>query len=360
LENFLKPETFKKRGRSNEKKLITLLNRVSHLDGDAVKNLLTYDLDWDYIYHTSSLLGAAPLLYYHLKKMRTHRLEGSPLMDSFREGYHLTLANNLYLTHEFDTIAEKLSAAGIPCMGLKGITLARSLYPSPALRPMFDMDILTKPEDLLGVHETLGKLGYHASDKNPLNKDKNYQYHMHYMKETAVPVILELHWSLGEKNRYGLDESQIWKRAEGSLFGPQLEMSDDDTLLYLCLHFFKHFLFKRLSWLCDIYEWTARKEIHWDLVIERAQSQSIATFLAYTLIIFEKFYGTKLPLRTDDILKISPVRKTILDWYICKYDMFHPMETNNWFLKRLFAFTSIDRFPDKLKFTVDALKRDMG
>ena len=343
----------------SEQRLMALLTRVSQLDVDAVQEVLNQVLDWDYIYETTCLLGAAPLFYHHLRDLRPAGLQGTPLWDSFRTQYHLAMANNLYFGHELDKIAEEFSGHGIHCIGLKGMVLSRTIYPSPALRPMFDIDILVKEEDLQTACRILGELGYHPLKKGELGKAQRYQYHAHYFKESASPVILEVHWGLGEKNRYGMNEAGIWARAQKSPYGPYLEMSDDDTLLYLSLHFFKHFLFKRLSWLCDIHEWVNRREIHWDRVVERARSQSIATYLAYTLIILERFYQMTLPVRTEEILRIGPVRKNILDWYLRKYDMFHPMTENSWPIKRLFAFTCIDRMPDRLKFTWDVLRRDM-
>ena len=337
---------------------MTLLNRASNLDTAAVNELITQELDWSYICKTSSLLGVSPLHYYHLKDVEKQGLED--VISIFRNHFHMSLANYLQLRHEFDCIAEQLSDRGIPCMGLKGIVLANEIYPTPALRPMFDIDILVKEEDLPGVEEVIRKSGYAPHRNESIRELPTYQYHLHYTKNSVKPVILEVHWALGEKNRYHLDERGIWNRARKSPSGTHFEMSDDDTLLYLSLHFFKHFLFKRLSWLCDIHEWIGQKEIRWDQVIERARAQSITTFLAYTLAIYEAFYGVTLPISMRDILDIGPIRKSVLDRYVKAYDMFHPMDDNNWFIKRLFAFTSIDRAEDRFKFTLDAFKRDVG
>lgn len=343
-----------------ERRLMTLLNRVQHPDPESIAEALSRERDWNYIYETSCLLGVAPLYYCHLKRLSPPGLTDTPVMDAFRRQYLLSAANSLRLLHEFDGIAEKLSQLGIPCMALKGVMLARVLYPVPALRPMFDIDILVKKEDLQGVDAALGAFAYRPMGQESPRNLPGYQYHLHYQKEAAVPVILEVHWGLGEQNRYDLDASQFWLRAQKSAFGPHLEMSDDDALLYLCLHFFKHFLFKRLSWLCDIYEWIGQKEIHWDQVIERARSQSIATFLAYTLIILEDFYGMDLPLPVEQILRVGILRKKVLGHYLRAYDMFHPMNKSNWLVQRLFAFSSIDCMSGRLKFTWNVLKRDLG
>jgi hypothetical protein len=342
-----------------EKRLIALLSRVTDLDVDEVQDKVKENLDWDYIFETACQLGVAPLLYFHIRDLKPASLQDNPIRDAFQEQYHVTLAKNLYLTKEFDVITGKLSELGIPCIGLKGALFARSIYPSPALRPMCDMDILVRPKDLHGVGEAVQSLGYRTFGKASVLEKKKYQYHTHYHKESGAPILLEVHWALGQKNRYRIKDADIWARARKSPAGPFLEMSDDDTLIYLSLHYFKHFLFKRLIWLCDIHECIKHKEVHWDTVIDRARDQSIATFVAYTLLLFESFYRTRLPVAFDDILEIGTVRRNILDRYVRRYDLFHPVTQKIWPIRRLFAFSCMDRMSDRIRFSWDAIRRDL-
>ncbi len=346
--------------RPGEVRLMKLLTRVSDVDMGAIEETLGDNIRWDRISHTALKLGAAPLFYYHLNALNTPGLETDGCLEAFRTAYFQTMANNLYLAHEFDQLVERLSEAGIAVMALKGMALCRTLYPSPALRPMVDIDLLAKPDDLDGVFEVVQHLGYPAPEPYRHGQRTEGHYHLHCIKQGAVPVILEIHWGLGEPRRYRIDEVGIWSRAQASPHGPYLEMSDDDTFLYLAMHFFKHFLFKRLSWLCDLHEWTRQREINWDRVAERARSQSLATFLGYTLTMLEDFYEEKLPLDAATVAGTGPIRKNLLDWYLREYPMLAPDERHTWLHRRLFAFASIDRLSDRLRFTWDALKRDVG
>ncbi len=346
----------KEEKQGTERRLITHLNRVSGFDGKAVSALLSQKPDWDFLYRTSAALFAAPLFYWNLKPWAQEEPIASELIPYLREEYHETLARNIHLLHECDTLLKKLAAKGIAVIPLKGAALARDLYPSIALRPMYDIDLLVRKEDLSGVDEMLRKNRYRPlSAPDP---DKGFTYESHYIKETKTPVVLEIHWNLGEENRYRLDIEGIWKRSVPNTGGNGLEMSAEDTLLYLAQHFFKHYLFKRLIWLCDIHEWIDRKEIRWDLLMERARSQSLATFLFYTLKIYEAFYATALPLRPESILKIGPLRRTLLDGYVRRFPMFRPVEKENYLRQRIFAFSCIDRMSDRLRFTMDVLRRD--
>jgi len=335
---------------------MTLLNRITGLDREAIGTLLEKGRDWDSFCRTSVALLAAPLFYWNLKPWEGQEPIATELIPFLREEYLETLARNLYLFHECDTVLEKLAGKGIPVIPLKGAALARDLYPSIAVRPMFDIDLLVRREDLPAVDEVLRKNRYRPlSAPDP---GKGFTYESHYIKETKAPVVLEIHWNLGEENRYRLDIDGIWSRAVPNAGGTGLAMSAEDTLLYLAQHFFKHYLFKRLIWLCDIHEWIGREDIRWDLLIERAQSQSIATFLFYTLKIYEDFYETDLPIRPESILKIGPLRKAVLNGYVRRFPMFRSVEKENYLRQRIFAFSCIDRMPDRLRFTMDALRRD--
>lgn len=340
----------------SEKRLMTLLNRVSHLDREAIGSLLSKDLDWDYIFRIADSLHAAPLFSYNLREWEDREPVASELVPFLQEAYHETLARNMHLLHEFDAVVEDLTGKGIAVIPLKGAALARDLYPSIALRPMYDIDLLVKKEDVAGVDEVLRRTRYRAASSPTAGK--GFTYDRRYIKETKAPAVIEIHWNLGEENRYRLDIAGIWDRAVPASKGPGLKMSGEDTLLYLALHFFKHYLFKRLIWLCDIHEWTQQKEIDWSLVLDRARSQSITTFLAYTLKIYEDFYGVRLPLRFEEAALIGPLRKRVLDGYLHRYPLFHPLADESYLRQRVFAFTCIDRMSDRLRFTMDALRRD--
>ncbi len=337
-----------------------LLTRVSDVDRGALEEALGDDIRWDRIHDTASQLGAAPLFYYQLNQLEQTSQDAVENLDAFRREYYQSTANNLYLAHEFDRLVERFSREGIPVVALKGIALCRHLYPSPTLRPMVDMDLMVRPEDLGGVFQMARSLGYSVPEALPGGPPTEGHYHRHCVKRGAVPAILEIHWALGEPRRYRIDEEGIWSRAEASPHGPYLEMSDNDTFLYLAMHFFKHFLFKRLSWLCDLHEWIAQKEIDWDCVAERARAQSMATFLGYTLTVLEDFYGEALPLDAAQVAGTGLIRKNLLDWYVREYPVLAPEQRHTWLHRRLFAFASIDRLSDRLRFTWDALRRDAG
>jgi hypothetical protein len=114
-------------------------------------------------------------------------------MHSFKREYQLSMARNLGFIHEFDQIAEKLSTLGIPCIGLKGISLSRMIYPNPTVRPMIDIDILVQKETLSGVDEVVRALGYEATSNQPHPSGRRFYYDLHYRKKSTGTGSLNWH-----------------------------------------------------------------------------------------------------------------------------------------------------------------------
>src|SRR6476620_3197431 len=59
-----------------------------------------------------------------------------------------------------DTLESALARAGIPVVGLKGTALRAYRLFRPGMRPMGDIDLLARAEDVSAVTEALGGCGY--------------------------------------------------------------------------------------------------------------------------------------------------------------------------------------------------------
>ena len=137
----------------------------------------------------------------------------------------------------YDTI-KKLEADGISCCYLKGIAIAR-LYPSPDCRISSDTDILIKPENQERTIDILKSLGYtigeikenfhHFQATHP--KGKLLEVHtMMYSKPTRDVI-------LSGENLY----NEQYIEVETSV-GKVKTLGINDGLIFLTVHFIKHFL----------------------------------------------------------------------------------------------------------------------
>jgi hypothetical protein len=114
-------------------------------------------------------------------------------------------------------LVQRLREAGIPVMLSKGLALATSVYDSPALRPMSDIDILVSPAQAVATLDLLLAAGW-AEEPATARQWRHRRGDMllltigdnlHHPREGEV----DLHWALmHEAGGTGLDEA-VWASA---------------------------------------------------------------------------------------------------------------------------------------------------
>ena len=152
--------------------------------------------DWDDIIQQSVRHGVAPLLYQRLKTLNPSANITASIVQRLREIYLRSAWENTRLYHELSKVLSLLQNDGIPVIVLKGAALAETAYQNIALRPMGDVDLLVKKEDLYRTEITLLSLGY-AVPKRYLRKKLDEKSHHHlppYVKENRIMV--EVHWNI--------------------------------------------------------------------------------------------------------------------------------------------------------------------
>ena len=149
-------------------------------------------------------------------------------------------------------VLDRLEAAGIRAMPLKGSILARQLYRDVAARTSVDIDILVAPEDLAGGVATVEGLGWRWAP------DVSRAGRLPLLHETLVHPSLpriELHWRVHwYERRFAAD---ALARASQPTADAPLEMQPLDGLIALML-FYARDGFAGLRFPADAAAW-------WDL-----------------------------------------------------------------------------------------------
>ena len=104
---------------------------------------------------------------------------------------------NLELYHEISKVLAALQDNAIPVIVLKGAALAALVYPNIALRPMRDVDLLIRDDDIWSVDKIILQLGY-ENIRIPVSKIRAiWGRHMKYSNGTISvdvhPRICEVH-----------------------------------------------------------------------------------------------------------------------------------------------------------------------
>jgi Uncharacterised nucleotidyltransferase len=179
-------------------------------------------------------------------------------------------AEALLRAHVLAQVASALRGASLPALLVKGAALALTVYPSPASRPMADIDLLVHRADRARVLAALTAAGgvVHESSDRPLSAD--------FLGETGVmmhagqtPFLVEIHTSLDKIVPRPIDTAGLFARALPAPGLPGLLVpSAEDHALLIALHAAGHELQHRAAWL-DL-ELLFRRGLDLDVLVRRA------------------------------------------------------------------------------------------
>jgi hypothetical protein len=118
-------------------------------------------------------------------------------------------------------------------MVLKGAPLAFSVYPSPALRPMADIDVLVEPHRAADATAVLAGSGWIPSRA----VEPDVLASLHGVGWRKRPGALDLHWYLLHESCWPGADAALWRRARPIVIAgyTTLAPSPADQLLHTCV-----------------------------------------------------------------------------------------------------------------------------
>jgi len=177
--------------------------------------------------------------------------------------WYAKLAKSLLLRHYGPELVDGLTAAGIPAATFKGADFADHLYPRPALRAMFDIDVLIPRERWSEAGAALEKLGY-ARDVVPTMRFAASEYGEESWRLRSNPAIeCDLHWNLinhpSQRRRASIEFADLdWEAAgeSGTMasFATASRATPASRLVIAAAHAAITHQFDRLLLLCDLRE----------------------------------------------------------------------------------------------------------
>jgi hypothetical protein len=259
--------------------------------------------EWQEVATLASLHSVAPLLYYRLKK-QTLAIPDE-VAAIFKDAYLNNIARNIRLYDELTRVLGCFQVANIPVMVLKGAHLAELIYGNIGLRPMGDVDLLVRKDDLKKVDRELCLIGYACQERNHVILKGSH--HFHYTS-SKTGLTLEIHWILVSADLpFQIDMDGIWDSAESAqIAGVKcLILNAEDLLLHLCLHSAKHIQIPQLRMMTDICEVIKHHQdvIDWNQVGTRAQEWGIVRPLYIILRLSKELLGAAIPVEWLTSLK---------------------------------------------------------
>lgn len=296
---------------SNENRLLLYCTQtgISEAQLDQIKKLITLQLNWEEVLESAFWHGITPILYNSLKGLEESKFIPPEVMDQLKTDHHRNIGKNLHFYAELSGILTAFRENWIKVIVLKGAALAQTVYGNIALRPMSDIDLLIKKDDLSHVEKIMSDLGYlFEGNKHPEWYIENH-FHFSYFHPDK-DIIVEIHWHIGRTShpsQIAITDPGIiekwWERARTvEISGMKtLVLCPDDLLFHLSLHFFKHrFIsggFKgpftsrgALIQLCDISQVLKhyKNEFDWTRLRREAEEYGITSLISSTLYLLRE------------------------------------------------------------------------
>jgi hypothetical protein len=224
--------------------------------------------DWHYLLDAAAQQGVSALLRQWLAGETAIAAPdwARAALEAAYWGQHF---RNRFLLDAFATLLGRAADAGLPVMPLKGAALMGGYhyYPTPALRPMSDLDLLVRPGDAERMAGLLHECGYlpvtrpaAASDGG----DREYAFISHrtegavlieYRSEpldpiTGFPASLDAVLT----TRLRTHAARMWERATPGAYAnmPIVRIASEDLLLHITSHLATRHAGFRLLWLHDV------------------------------------------------------------------------------------------------------------
>lgn len=227
---------------TDQPSLETICHTVVHwLGGSPAANQEDLEPDWATAKYVCRVHGVAPLLY---QKLRAAGGIEPVFMEWLHRQYQFNAQRIAKMQAELATILQQFGRCNLPLMPLKGSILAAHYYEEAAWRPMADLDLLIRPEDVEAAKLLLTQLGY--------EQQVVYWKHIEFVKPANRQVVsleyehpdnprgLELH--LYCRETFGgptIDLTDLmWQYStQTSLFGQPTRLPEPDVLwLHLLVH----------------------------------------------------------------------------------------------------------------------------
>jgi len=254
-------------------------------------------------------------LYHHLAEQKnavpTHILKA--LKDEYQKQAFRSLRTQAQITR----LVNEAHKREIPVILLKGAALSRWLYNDIALRPMSDIDILCRDEDIPGMKRMLSDLGYYQREGGSQSRfiediSTEWSHLPQFHLKNGLPV--EVHKNIFGKCAEGGSKKQLlWETAtrvetNGTSF---YRLSTECLSLHLLLHLYNHMINGSMAfyWITDILELNRKTNstLNWPLFWSLANDLGAQDEVAHVVATLKAHYTLSIPSSSPVVPNMKPI-----------------------------------------------------
>ncbi len=187
------------------------------------------------VFEIGKLHEVSNIAFLSVDKLK-NKPEGE-LYDEWKVYYYFSVRRNARQKAVYETVINALHSEGIRTLEAQG-TITKTLYPSPELRMMSDIDLIIDMDNLEKAMGIMQGLGYSTSQKQPVEFDAHkgqelIEFHTQFFTE----------YMFNRRERYAgaLDEPFSHSVPKGSADALSFKLSDTYYYLYSIIHIIAHF-----------------------------------------------------------------------------------------------------------------------
>ncbi len=290
----------------------------------GARELVKEGIDWERLLALAARHRLLALLYLLLRDLDGEQVPEATLSRT-ETAYYTNLRRNVLLQHELGKIVGSLHEEGVEVIVLKGAALAWTVYASPALRPMTDLDLLVRPEQMKQFGLVVEALGFHRSESLPAHMVP-FQERLGggtvWIRERCGKIIgLDVQHDLVGvdwcRRAFPVEEDALWEAARPLDLGETTarQLSAVDTLIHLCLHPALHhgYAYPLIGYVdLNRLVYHAGSDPLWTRLIERARRFRIKTTVYWGLMAAHGLLQTPVPMDVLGELAPQSVRLHLL------------------------------------------------
>jgi hypothetical protein len=271
------------------------------------------EAEWLWMIRQAQRHGLAPLLYAAVKPLGLPADPASAAGQTLHTIYRQATLLGLQRTAELKRLLAALATVEICPAVFKGAALAHTLYPSPACRPMGDIDLWVSHAEMPAAIAALESLGYQMREKErrPHALTQSTDGEVQMLAGQPGQGLVELHWGVfpGEwlAHTTEVDREGVRQRLVQTLLvdQPARLLAPEDALIQLAVHVgVNHQMSTNaLRSLVDI-ALLANQGIDWAALCQRARRWRVATAVGFTLDLVDRLFG--LPSEAAPARRMAP------------------------------------------------------
>jgi hypothetical protein len=251
---------------------------------------------WQTLFTLAKSHRIGPLLHHKLRERKLYSPE--EIAVELDKLYQQSALRSLTSQAELLKLHRLLENAGIHFIALKGSYLATKVYPSSAIRPMRDIDLLLPEKELRTAYQLLLEAGYTHPPRYQGDPEAMFKIGKHLPPLLSpAKIVIELHDKVLHPEDWGngdfTDEPDFWQHCTTTSIGNKRfpVMCATDLLLHLIIHAcFDHKFNNGPLTFPDIAFLLKKKSIDWKLFWQKAKEGGGEKGCTLVLFMIKHYY----------------------------------------------------------------------